>query len=189
MNFAYHNSEFSYEVCTRIAVTVFVTPGNDDPVPKNTTFGKTFARAVVVCASSSSSEATSSPLLSESSSSSFAAFSNSFALIRPFIGKRYRVPDTDGSTHTGSLVLSEFVVAKFLSRLVNVRRTVVNFELKSKILTSIQKFRIEAKSEKSTKGVSLLKMWINVSIQLIQCVLHQMYMLQTAIPKNRIIFF
>lgn len=80
-------------------VTDFVTPGNDEPVPKKTIFGNASARAaaadVVVCSVDSSSDGLSSPLLSVSSSSS--ATFKSFALIRPVNEKRYCVPDVVGS--------------------------------------------------------------------------------------------
>lgn len=77
---------------TKMDVTDFVTPGNDEPVPNKMVFGNALARSadivvVVVCSSDSS------PLLSVSSSSTF----KSLALIRPVNEKRYCVPDVVGS--------------------------------------------------------------------------------------------
>lgn len=106
----------TYDVCTKIAVTVLVTPGNDEPVPKKTTFGNAFARVVVVCTSVSPSVSQSSLLLSDSSSSS-AALANSLSLILPFSGKIYRVPEAVGSIETGSLMLISWFA---LSNVVNV---------------------------------------------------------------------
>lgn len=83
---------------TKMDVTDFVTPGNDEPVPNKMVFGNALARSavivvVVVCSSDSPSDGHSSPLLSVSSSSTF----NSLALIRPVNEKRYCVPDVVGS--------------------------------------------------------------------------------------------